>query len=118
MSSMPRGERPLDDGDSPLLVFAADLRRLRTNAGQPSYRELSRRAHFSASTSRLASGGRDSDVIVWDVGTHALWAALRGHSQPITHLAWRPDGTAVVSAGADAMTVWPLDVEKALDVLG
>jgi len=58
MSAMPRGERPLDDGDSPLLLFAADLRQLRTNAGKPSYRELSRRAHFSASTLSDAAGGR------------------------------------------------------------
>ncbi|SMD22306.1 WD40 repeat [Lentzea albidocapillata] len=55
---MPRGERPLDEGDSPLLRFAADLRQLRTNAGKPSYRELSRRAHFSASTLSDAAGGR------------------------------------------------------------
>ncbi|MEV6713186.1 WD40 repeat domain-containing protein [Lentzea sp. NPDC051208] len=55
---MPRGERPLDEGDSPLLRFAADLRRLRTDAGKPSYRELSRRAHFSASTLSDAAGGR------------------------------------------------------------
>ncbi|MGW4211816.1 nSTAND1 domain-containing NTPase [Lentzea sp. NPDC004789] len=55
---MPRGERPLDAGDSPLLLFAADLRQLRTNAGKPSYRELSRRAHFSASTLSDAAGGR------------------------------------------------------------
>ncbi|WP_198681062.1 nSTAND1 domain-containing NTPase [Lentzea terrae] len=55
---MPRGERPLDEGDSPLLLFAADLRQLRTNVGRPSYRELSRRAHFSASTLSDAAGGR------------------------------------------------------------
>ncbi len=55
---MPRGERPLDDGDSPLLSFAADLRQLRTDAGKPSYRELARIAHFSASTLSDAAGGR------------------------------------------------------------
>ncbi|SDK95004.1 WD40 repeat [Lentzea albidocapillata subsp. violacea] len=55
---MPRGERPLDEGDSPLLRFAADLRQLRADAGKPSYRELSRRAHFSASTLSDAAGGR------------------------------------------------------------
>lgn len=55
---MPRGERPLDDGDSPLLLFAADLRQLRSDAGGPSYRELGRRAHFSASTLSDAAGGR------------------------------------------------------------
>ncbi|GLY52547.1 hypothetical protein [Lentzea sp. NBRC 102530] len=58
MSAMPRGERPLDEGDGPLLQFAADLRRLRTDAGKPSYRELARRAHFSASTLSDAAGGR------------------------------------------------------------
>lgn len=58
MDPMPRGERPLDEGDSPLLLFAADLRQLRTNAGKPSYRELSRRAHFSATTLSDAAGGR------------------------------------------------------------
>ena len=58
MSSMPRGERPLDEGDSPLLLFAADLRQLRTNAGKPSYRDLTRKAHFSASTLSDAAGGR------------------------------------------------------------
>ncbi|WP_170067892.1 helix-turn-helix domain-containing protein [Lentzea guizhouensis] len=55
---MPRGERPLDDGDSPLLSFAAELRQLRTDAGKPSYRELARIAHFSASTLSDAAGGR------------------------------------------------------------
>ncbi|HUQ60967.1 hypothetical protein [Lentzea sp.] len=58
MNAMPRGERPLDEGDSPLLLFAADLRQLRADAGKPSYRDLSRRAHFSASTLSDAAGGR------------------------------------------------------------
>jgi hypothetical protein len=40
---MARAERPLDEGDSRLLEFAADLRRLRAKAGSPTYRELSRR---------------------------------------------------------------------------
>lgn len=55
---MPRAERPLDDGDSPLLRFAADLRRLRNEAGSPAYRELSRRAHYSATALSDAAGGR------------------------------------------------------------
>ncbi|MGR6917959.1 nSTAND1 domain-containing NTPase [[Actinomadura] parvosata] len=55
---MPRRERPLDAGDDPLLRFAADLRRLREMAGRPSYRELARRAHYSAGTLSEAAGGR------------------------------------------------------------
>ncbi|EWM18512.1 serine/threonine protein kinase [Kutzneria sp. 744] len=55
---MPRGERPLDVGDTPLLRFAADLRKLREAAGNPVYRELSRRSHYSAPALSEAAGGR------------------------------------------------------------
>lgn len=55
---MPRGERPLDEGDSPLLRFAGDLRRLRAEAGGPPYRELARKAHFSVTTLSEAAAGR------------------------------------------------------------
>ncbi len=55
---MPRPERPLDPGDDPLTAFAADLRRLRESAGNPTYRELGRRAHYSAGTLSEAAGGR------------------------------------------------------------
>ncbi|WP_461120818.1 nSTAND1 domain-containing NTPase [Saccharothrix stipae] len=55
---MPRGERPLDVGDSLLLKFAADLRSLRDKAGGYSYRQLGARAHYSATTLSDAAGGR------------------------------------------------------------
>ncbi len=55
---MPRGERPLDEGDTPLLRFAADLRALRKAAGSPVYRELSRRANYSAPVLSEAAAGR------------------------------------------------------------
>ncbi len=55
---MPRGERPLDEGDSPLLRFAGDLRQLRADAGSPTYRELAQRAHFSVAALSEAAGGR------------------------------------------------------------
>ncbi|SEG15978.1 WD40 repeat [Nonomuraea solani] len=55
---MPRRERPLDAGDDALLRFAADLRRLREKAGGLSYRELAKRAHYSAGTLSEAAGGR------------------------------------------------------------
>ncbi|MEU4804751.1 XRE family transcriptional regulator [Actinosynnema sp. NPDC023587] len=55
---MPRGERPLDVGDGPLLRFAADLRSLRDKAGGYSYRQLGARAHYSATTLSDAAGGR------------------------------------------------------------
>ena len=55
---MPRPERPLDPADGPLARFATGLRELRRAAGNPGYRELARRAHFSATTLSDAAGGR------------------------------------------------------------
>ncbi|MCD5351322.1 helix-turn-helix transcriptional regulator [Kineosporia mesophila] len=55
---MPRHDRPLRPDGSPLINFAADLRRLREKAGKPSYRELAREAHYSSTTLSDAAGGR------------------------------------------------------------
>nr|WSX76746.1 hypothetical protein OH826_24700 [Streptomyces sp. NBC_00899] len=55
---MPRQERPLDEGGTPLLRFAADLRQLRAKAGAPTYRQLALRAHTSAASLSVAAGGR------------------------------------------------------------
>jgi WD40 repeat protein len=48
----------LDGGNDALLHFAADLRVLRERAGSPPYRELARRAFYSAGTLSDAAGGR------------------------------------------------------------
>jgi WD40 repeat protein len=86
-----RAERPLDQEDSPLLRFAADLRRLRREAGAPGYREMGRRAHYSAAALSEAAAGRklpslavavayvaacDGDVATWERRWRALAAEL------------------------------------------
>lgn len=55
---MARRETPLGSEDSPLLRFAGDLRRLRQRAGLPTYRELGRRANYSAAALSEAVSGR------------------------------------------------------------
>lgn len=55
---MPRQQRPLDNGNTPLLRFAADLRLLREKAGGPTYRQLALRAHTSAASLSVAASGR------------------------------------------------------------
>jgi uridine phosphorylase len=55
---MPRPERPLAAGDHPLLRFAAELRTLRSQAGQPTYRALAAKAHYSSTTLSSAAAGR------------------------------------------------------------
>ncbi|MET9263342.1 ABC transporter ATP-binding protein [Amycolatopsis sp. NPDC004079] len=55
---MPRPERPLDGDDTPLLRFAAGLRRLRASAGNPTYRDLGAQTHYSAASLSEAAAGR------------------------------------------------------------
>lgn len=55
---MPRPERPLGPGDEVVVRFAADLRKLREQAGSPTYRDLARLAHYSAAALSEAAGGR------------------------------------------------------------
>lgn len=55
---MPRSEGQLPTVDDLLVAFARDLRELRERAGNPTYRELARRAHYSAATLSDAAGGK------------------------------------------------------------
>lgn len=56
---MPRPERPVDPSAGPAQQFAASLRKLRAEAGNPSYRQMASVAHMSkASLSAAASGHR------------------------------------------------------------
>lgn len=47
----------------------------------------------------LASGSADRTVQVWQASTGALRATFRGHTSPVTALAWDVAGTSLTSAG-------------------
>jgi WD40 repeat protein len=94
---MPRSEQPLGSSIDPLIVFARDLRKLRAAAGSPTYRELARRSHYSATTLSDAGGGRklptlavtlayvracDGDPAEWKQRWHALAAQLADRPAP------------------------------------
>lgn len=55
---MGRPERPVDPEAGPIQRLAWELRRLHEQAGSPSYRQLARRAHYSATTLSEAAGGQ------------------------------------------------------------
>lgn len=54
---MARNPRPIDPSEGPLQAFAVELRRVRELAGDPTYRAMSVRAGFSATTLSEAAGG-------------------------------------------------------------
>ncbi|MEV6236107.1 hypothetical protein [Lentzea sp. NPDC051838] len=94
---MARRERPLVSGDEILLRFAADLRKLREKAGNPTYRELSGLAHYSAASLSQAAAGHklpslavlvayvrvcDGDEAEWTERWHEVSAALARPPEP------------------------------------
>ncbi|MFL6125239.1 hypothetical protein [Actinophytocola sp.] len=88
---MGRPERPLDPEAGSVQRFAWELRRLREKTGSPSYRQLSRRAHFSPTALSEAAGGEqfpsravalayvracDGDVAAWEDRWRAVAAEV------------------------------------------
>ncbi|MFE3849841.1 hypothetical protein ACFXPN_01710 [Streptomyces griseorubiginosus] len=54
---MGRRERPLDPTEGPVARFAYELRKLRQEAGGPTYRAMAARAHYSTATLAQAAAG-------------------------------------------------------------
>jgi WD40 repeat protein len=62
---------------------------------------------FSPDAKKIAGGGTDRTVTVWDTATGRALLSLPGHSDTIWSLAFSPDGTRVASAGNDrTVRVW------------
>jgi len=53
--------------------------------------------HFSADGKRLASGGGDGTVRLWDTLTSTPLKTLKGHKNWVMAVAWSPDGAYLVS---------------------
>lgn len=60
---------------------------------------------FSHDGSRLATGSKDTTVIIWDVDPHTLLVKrkhlLEGHSYGVFYLSWSPDDKHLLACGPD-----------------
>ncbi|MFY1619426.1 helix-turn-helix domain-containing protein [Micromonospora sp. WMMD736] len=120
---MARHERPVDPTAGPLSSFAHELRKLRVEAGNPTYRRLAEVAGYSASTlSAAASGVRQPslDVLLAYVGACAgdtaewrrRWLELDEELRSITPLA-APPATVVAGDPPAPTTGEPTDAGEA-----
>jgi len=57
---------------------------------------------FSPDGTRLASGGEDKMVRLWDAATGKLLATCQGHTSKVLGVAFSPDGTRLVTTSSDS----------------
>lgn len=126
---MGRPERPIPDDDrSPEAEFARGLRRLRAEAGNPTYAQLQRRTGYSDTTLSAAASGRGRpslDVVqalVVALGGDAVewtdrWRALPGPESSRPPGAPPPDAEPVLPADRSARRRGPLLVASAIALL-
>ena len=55
---------------------------------------------------RLAVGGGDGLITIWDLGSRQILVALEGHEAPVLDVAFLGDGDTLVSVGDDQVRVW------------
>jgi WD40 repeat protein len=68
-------------------------------------------AKFSNDGTRLATGGRDGRVIVYDVPTFKLLQILTDNCNGIVYVAWSPDDSKLISCRYDSLArVWDVEV--------
>jgi tetratricopeptide (TPR) repeat protein len=105
---VPRPERPLDPEAAPLQRFAFELRQLRRRAGGPTYRELARRANYSATVLAEAAGG----VRLPTLAATLAYVAACGGDRPDWERRWRAVAAVATASGGGA---GPAELPATLD---
>ena len=110
------------DGDVSTLVFLPNGKIVMGGSDHPPLRGHLRHitsVAFSSDGSKIASGGYDSFVILWDIVTgnpvHILYKEI---GFPITNVAFSPDGTKILEGGTHpSCTVWDVSTGARLYIV-
>ncbi|MGF1425658.1 helix-turn-helix domain-containing protein [Kitasatospora sp. LaBMicrA B282] len=95
----------MDPSSGPVAVFAARLRALREDAGNPTFAAMSRRVHRSPSVLAEAAGGVEFPT--WATVEAFVQACDGGGELPAWRQRWQTAQAAVSTAGSAAATVPP-----------
>ncbi|KAJ8964842.1 hypothetical protein NQ317_006891 [Molorchus minor] len=78
---------------------------------------------FSPDGTKLATGSKDTNVIIWDVNpdtsTLSLRKILEGHNYGAAYISWSPDSMHLIACGPEEspeVWLWNIDTEKFLKV--
>jgi WD40 repeat protein/serine/threonine protein kinase len=73
---------------------------------------------WSPDARRLASGGEDHVIRLWDGKTGKILATLRGHGGAVSALSWSPDGRQLASGSSDkTLKIWDVDTGREITTL-
>jgi WD40 repeat protein len=105
-----RGLALLPDGQT-LISAAQEIRFWDIRTGHETDKLNPRAGRFmgvalSADGRRLATGGSDGRIAIWDVASRQEVATFVGHQESVTYLAFTPDGDHLVSVSKDQLRVW------------
>ncbi|MEI6241514.1 MAG: protein kinase [Planctomycetia bacterium] len=95
-------------GKTALVYATADGREVRTITIPKPWANLSRaNVAVSPDGTRLVTAAEDNALHVWDLGSGAEAARLRGHAAPVTAVAFSADGTQIASGAVNgAVRLW------------
>jgi len=73
---------------------------------------------YSKEKKVLASGGRDSDIVLWDLVAETGLFRLKGHKNEVTSLVFVPEHDSLISCSKDAcIRVWNLQLQHCTQVV-
>ncbi len=73
---------------------------------------------WSPDGQRIASGGLDTTIQIWDAFTGENVKTYSGHTAAVLGVAWSPDGKRLVSSSADTtLRIWDVATSETLSIL-